>query len=176
MKPFMKDTFLFYKYLSKAKRFLEYGSGGSTYQASLRPNIISITSIESCPIWYHEMLKHINEKVSLHYIDINSKPNTWGHPGTTSKESLILYSEPKYKNEDLILIDGRFRVACAMKLWNKINNNTIILFDDFLNREYYHIVLDYFDIIEKGKSMVVLKKNNNQPPEDIIKQYELIPL
>ena len=35
---------------------------------------------------------------------------------------------------------------------------TVVLFDDFNNRQHYHIVLDFFEIIEKGSKMVVLKK------------------
>ncbi len=70
----------------------------------------------------------------------------------------------KYKNInfDLILIDGRFRVACALICHSIINENCIVLIDDFINRPCYHIVLDYYHVVEKGNRMISLKKNNNK--------------
>ena len=79
---------------------------------------------------------------------------------------------------DLILIDGRFRVACCLKCFNKISDECIIAFDDFLDRPQYHIVLDYYEIVEKtnNNSLVFLKKKAaSGPEEELIKKYELIP-
>lgn len=41
MKPYLSqnDEQMFYNYLDKANFYFEYGSGGSTYQASIRNNI-----------------------------------------------------------------------------------------------------------------------------------------
>ena len=36
------DKRIFYKYLDNANYYFEYGSGGSTYQASIRNNIKKI--------------------------------------------------------------------------------------------------------------------------------------
>jgi hypothetical protein len=41
------DKEMFYKHLDNSKIYFEYGSGGSTYQASIRNNIIKIYSVES---------------------------------------------------------------------------------------------------------------------------------
>jgi hypothetical protein len=78
---------------------------------------------------------------------------------------------------DLVLIDGRFRVACCLKCYNVISNDCLIIFDDFLKRPQYNIVLNYFDIIEKTKdnNMVLLKKKDNMViPQELIEKYELI--
>ena len=86
-------------------------------------------------------------------------------------------SKEEHESLDIILIDGRFRVACCLKCYNIINENCVIAFDDFLNRSQYHIVLKYFDILEKTKDnrMVILKKKKNMiVPEEIIRKYELI--
>lgn len=84
----------------------------------------------------------------------------------------------KQQEIDMVFIDGRFRAACCLKCFDIIKDECVILFDDFLFRKHYHIVLDYFDVIEQtnANSMVVLKKKNNiSIPEDVIKKYELIP-
>jgi hypothetical protein len=189
MEPFIKnnDKLMFYKYLDKANVYFEYGSGGSTYQASLRNNINKIFSVESDLEWHNKLKEKIINKSRINFIynDMDTKPNTWGHPGVNSNKSQwINYSDQitlldkKTQNEiDLIMIDGRFRVACCLKSFNVINDNCLIAFDDFLNRPHYHIVLQYFDIIDKTQDnmMVILKKKHSikdiQIPNEIIKKY-----
>lgn len=51
---------------------------------------------------------------------------------------------------DLVFIDGRFRVACCLKCYDVIKDECLIAFDDFLNRPEYHVVLNYFDIVDKN--------------------------
>src|SRR5699024_4064786 len=41
---------------------------------------------------------------------------------------------------DVVLIDGRFRVACFLTSVLYANPNTKIIFDDYTDRTYYHIV------------------------------------
>jgi hypothetical protein len=74
MNPHMAphDLIMFYNYLDKAKIYFEYGSGGSTYQASLRKNIEKIYSIESDKEW-HDRLKYMitpSENIHLIYVEI----------------------------------------------------------------------------------------------------------
>ncbi len=190
MKPHLapNDTNMFYKYLDKASYYFEFGSGGSTYQASKRSNIKTIYSIESDKKWYNYLTKSINHN-NFNYIfsDIdNAPPLNWGWPGPkATNEQKINYSNHIVNlNKDIankidfIFIDGRFRVACCLKCFDVISSECFIAFDDFLNRPYYHIVLQYFDIIDKTQDnrMVILKKKYNISaiPQDIIKKYELI--
>ena len=112
---------------------------------------------------------------------MNVKPNTWGHPGNNATSlQKINYSEhfkKLGKDSDLILIDGRFRVACCLKCFDTMKDDCIMLFDDFLDRKYYHIVLNYFTIIEKTNDnrMVALKKKKDvKISRDVISKYELI--
>ena len=118
---------------------------------------------------------------------MNSQPNNWGYPGPNSTPiQHINYSNHmrnlKYEdiqNIDLVLIDGRFRVACCLKCFNIINSECLIAFDDFLDRQKYHIVLNYYDIVDKttDNRMVILKKKKsiNYIPEKLIIDYELNP-
>ena len=67
-------------------------------------------------------------------------------------------------------------VACCLKCYDIIKDTCLIAFDDFLARPQYHIVLEYFDIIEKTKDnrMVILKKKKDvNIPKELIKNYEL---
>ena len=188
MKPKMlkNDTIMFYKYLEKSEIYFEFGSGGSTYQASIRNNIKKIYTVESDLNWINK-LKNIIQTNNITFIfnEMDTQPKTWGKFGeNATDEQKINYSnqiqnltkEEKY-SIDLILIDGRFRVACCLKCYNILNDNCIFAFDDFLCRPYYNIVLEYFDIIDKtiDNNMVILKKKKNVViPKELIKKYELI--
>jgi len=189
MEPWLEvnDKIMFYKFLDKATSYFEYGSGGSTYQANIRNNIIKIYSVDSDLYWLNKLKQQVDpNKVVFFYNEMDAQPNTCGHPGKNSTpEQWVNYSNQIFKltrdeqlKIDLLLIDGRFRVACCLKCFDIINSDCVIAFDDFLNRNPYHIVLDYYDIIEKTKDnrMVILQKKKNilSIPADVIKKYELI--
>ena len=179
MEPHLEnhDKELFYKYLDRANVYFEFGSGGSTYQASIRDNIKCIYSVESDQEWQNKLLKLNNGKINFIYQEMSTLPNNWGNPGVNATDAQkIGYSDSIHRlsNEekntiDLVLIDGRFRVACCLKCFDVINDDCFILFDDFLNRKQYHVVLDYFNVVEQTRNnrMVVLQKKR-------IPQYQLI--
>ncbi len=182
------DKKMFYRYLNNSKNYFEFGSGGSTYQAAIRPNIQNIYSVESDKTWHLIIKKKLGNysKITFLYNEMETLPRTWGYPGLKSTPSqwinysdkIIKLNKNLSKNINLVLIDGRFRVACCLKCFNIINNKCFIAFDDFLNRKQYHIVLKYYDIIEKTSNnrMVILKKKPNikSIPNELLKKYELI--
>ena len=185
----------------KCNSYLEFGSGGSTYQFIKKCNNKKIYVIESDLYWINKIEESLGEKIkNLIYVDINSSPNTYGRPDNTPPAGNILpvlpaneerkkqwasYSEAflkinlsDFKKIDLILIDGRFRVACCLKLFEYISDKCIIMFDDFKYREWFHICLDYFEIIEecedKESRMCILKKKDvKKPCRELIDKYEI---
>jgi hypothetical protein len=187
------DTDMYYDYLRRANIYFEFGSGGSTYQAVKMSNITAVYSVESDIDWYTNVNKTVtnmnvtNKKINFKLVDLKCAPNNWGNPGVNSKEedwikysnSLCDLSKEESSQVDLILIDGRFRVACCLKCFDTMNDNCLIIFDDFLNRPQYHIVLKFFDIVNKTKDkrMVILKKKKTTlaPSIELIRQYEMIP-
>ncbi len=181
MEPLLpiKEKELFYKYLKNARNYLEYGSGGSTYQASIAPNIKNIVSVESDKLWYHKMNDLIKDKLKYYYIELNARPNTYGFPINAEPIMMEKYSSiiKKYKKYqfDLILIDGRFRVACALICHSYINNNCKVIVDDIKDRPYYNEIYNYYDKIEEaGRMVVFIKKQNklnNTPSNELIKKY-----
>ena len=188
MEPWLgkNDKQIFYKYLDKCNVYFEYGSGGSTYQASIRNNIKKIYSVESDIEWQKKLQQTImTSNINYIYNEMDTKPNTWGHPGINStniqkinySNHIRKLSKEEQDSIDLVFIDGRFRVACCLKCYDIIKDDCLIIFDDFLNRSQYHIILEYFDIIEKTQDnrMVILKKKKNvNIPKELIEKYELI--
>lgn len=183
---------LFVKSISESKEYLEFGSGGSTFIV-LKTTNANIISIESDINWINHMRdnKTIFEeeqfcRLKFVHIDIG-EISIMGMPKDKSKlESYPKYSEEIFKildknkidKIDTVLIDGRFRVACTLNTILNCNENTKIIIHDFFNRDEYHIVLNYLDIIEKANTLGVfkIKENiNKNEISNIIEQYKYNP-
>lgn len=194
MKPYMKndEIKLFNKYLSKSTNYFEFGSGGSTLYA-IQNNVNNIITVETDPKWIDILKKNkyiskkINDKkLEILYIDINC---TWWHhvswgkrkkPYTKNTENWIKYSKLIMKSSftpDLILIDGRFRVASALESVKVMNDETYLLFHDYTMRTQYHVIEEFFNKIECVNTLQVFKKKNNISIDNlnnIIEKYRLI--
>jgi hypothetical protein len=191
MEPWLgaNDKRMFYKYLDKATVYFEYGAGGSTYQANSRSNIENVYTVESDMQWLTKVKEQIpaeQNKIVFFYNEMDTRPETCGHPGPNSNRTqwinysnqILNLSKEQQQKLDFVMIDGRFRVACCLKAFSLTGPDCLIAFDDFLNRKRYHIVLDYYDIVEKtlDERMVILRKKSTitSIPEDLIQKYEVI--
>lgn len=58
------------------------------------------------------------------------------------------------------LVDGRFRVACALKLLGALdhNNHVVFVHDFFHHREFYRPILEYYDVLEYADSLIALHR------------------
>ena len=184
MNGYLTDASLFRKYVANSKVYGEYGAGDSTYYAALEPSVIEIHSVESDSKWIEDTRARLNAVASknrlahpaiFHYKEMDTAYKNWGHPGPkATSDQKRAYSDPIQAPLDFVLIDGRFRVATALKLHQAISDSTLVAIDDFLNRPHYHLVLDYYKVIDQGETMVILKRKPEAvPPRDLIEKYEL---
>lgn len=155
-------------HLSKSIYYLEFGSGYSTLLASKNPDI-SIVSMESD----QEYLNFLQEKIrsqginlsNIAFVHLDIGPTKeWGWPSSALNASVFpnyavgAMSKLKLKEftPDLILIDGRFRVASF--LWSLLMfPKAVILFDDYLERDYYHVVEEVLRPKEKVGRIAIFK-------------------
>lgn len=186
MEPYFSkhDKAMFYKYINAAHVYFEYGSGGSTYQASLRENIGKMYSVESDREWQEKVKQTIKgTHITFLFNEMDTRPNTWGDPGVNStmaqrinySNQLGMLTKEEQTAIDFVLIDGRFRVACCLKAFSLLRPECFVAFDDFLTRPQYAIVLDYFDIVDQtsDKSMVILRKKLHvSVPDHLLQKYE----
>lgn len=151
------DMLMFYRYLAKSKSYFEFGSGGSTYQASIRENIQRIISVESDFEW-HSKVKSIVKSPVVQFVHYDIQVDLGNY-----LSSIQTYGDPDI---DLILIGGLFRVACCLNCFDSISYKCRIAFDDFMDQPQYNIVLKYYDIIERtsDKWMVILRKKSVPGP------------
>lgn len=153
---------LFAKHLKKAQYYFEFGSGGSTVWAV--EHGLTVQGVESDPNWVNALQEKLGQQCQVAVADIGPTGD-WGYPLTQQTDKFPAYSQAILKHQqpfDLILIDGRFRVACTMAAIQHIakhqtQDSTFIFIHDFWNRPHYHIVLEFLDVIKQVESAGVFK-------------------
>jgi hypothetical protein len=171
---------MLHTFLPKAKAYGEYGAGESTQIAAQMPNLAEIHSVESDRQWIEDIRRGLpaGHKVVFHHKEMGTTYKSWGHPAPTATEAQRrAYSDPiqSLNPIDVLLVDGRFRVACALKAHGWLSDSAVLIFDDFWIRPHYHIVLDYYDVIQRSGTAALLKqKVGTAVPTELIQQYELV--
>ena len=181
---------MLHTYLHKSQHYLEFGSGVSTLHASCVPKIKTIDSVESSEGFADNLIKRYSaiqtalsmEKLKFKIIDIGETGN-FGFPLNESKKNLWPnYSKSIFldkSNHDLVLIDGRFRVACTLQCILNTPNDCTILIHDFWNRPEYHILLKFLHPLERVDTFGVFNKKDQTLDMDeinmLIYQYQYLP-
>jgi len=140
--------------LGPDKTFLEYGSGSSTTIVSSFGT--KVFSVESDPKYFAAIRNLPNVtavKVDFGIVGPYGTPifhpfrkmkRQWGE--SYSNLAWNLYSD---LSVDLVLIDGRYRVACALSvILRNCNRDYLILIDDYVSRKEYHIFNEFAPLIE----------------------------
>lgn len=143
------------KHYIKAKVILEYGSGGSTVLASEMPGK-TIYSVESSRVWTKMMRRWFEKEqpVSMPTMQhVNIGPTgKWGTEG--------------FQRPDVILVDGLFRVACALTAMKCCTKKTTLLFDDYEGRKGYHGIEEFLKKEEVVGNMARFSVKKSALPRD----------
>jgi hypothetical protein len=154
--------------LEKSYYYLEYGCGGSTVLACQSPAKI-IVSIESDAQWIAKLRENQDFKQAaaqgrliLHHVDIG-EVGLWGKPKNDTKirQWPKYYLWPYLAHEypyDLILIDGRFRVECALAAAALGSPETKIAIHDYERRPVYYDVEKFFDPVASAGTLFVFRR------------------
>jgi hypothetical protein len=135
--------------LAKARLYVEYGSGGSTILADrLGTRTISVESDR----WYAAAVRKGLHGSSVTILTPNiGLTGPWGYPMLRRKTWWRLRKWRRYvvapfasgEVPDLIFVDGRFRVACALEAARRIlelRKQATIIIDDYEGRPEYRKV------------------------------------
>lgn len=175
--------------MDSSTHYLEFGAGESTLYAAKAPRIKSIDSVESSEEYVKENLASnpailhalSTGKLRFHIIDIG-ETREWGYPKDQSKKhlwpnySLSVFSGKS--DHDLVLVDGRFRVACALSSILNTSENCTIVIHDFWDRPEYHILLKFLEVRTRARSLGVFDKKRDVDPEtlrSLLKKYQYLP-
>lgn len=148
-----------------AKTYFEWGSGGSTELVSLF-SAKKAYSIENHRPWYDEMMKRedvnfwiANNVLTYRFVDLG-ETGDWGYPldkGKSGEAYVNAIAETPETRFDMIVVDGRYRVACALRSLQYFDSNDYYLFVHDGKRAAYQILLKYFDKVGLVESLLVLR-------------------
>ena len=133
---------LFRQSVLGCESYAEWGSGDSTCYVNDNYNC-SVQVAENDKKWAKKIGKMTDENVKIFHIDLGEVGN-WGRPvGFKKAGSFASYFLAPFSDgfsPDVILIDGRFRVACFMTALLHAKPGAVIIFDDYTRRPFYHVV------------------------------------
>jgi len=164
--PFMSqpERALFRKSLQDARRYFEFGSGGSTVWAVEQG--LTVYGVESDAKWVNALKGKLGDACQVKAVDIGPT-GEWGVPlSAASQHKFPDYSRAIHEHDtgfDLILVDGRFRVACTLSAIehiltrNRDSGTARIFIHDFWNRPQYHAVLEFLEPQENSESAGVFR-------------------
>lgn len=143
----------FEEQLKACDQYVEYGSGGSTVLAAkMGVPTVSIESDESFLDMVKTRLSEMGllEETRNRYLYRDIGPvGPWGRPLRADDPALFSrfrgYSDFPLQDLDLgvflVLVDGRFRVASALKSLRSLSGkHGSVVVDDYLDRPEYHVV------------------------------------
>jgi len=174
--PFMSEAekALFKKSLERAGRYFEFGSGGSTVWACQAG--LTVHGVESDAAWVDGLKQRLGEACQVHAEDIGPTKE-WGFPvSDAARHRFPAYGEAIHRHDqafDLILVDGRFRVACVLNAIRHTLNvadqpgETRLFIHDFWNRPHYHAVLEFLVEEESAETAGVFRIAEDIDPQRI---------
>jgi len=139
------DDIAFKELVSKAALYVEYGCGQSTIWAS-RNSSARIISVDTSQEWVQRVMscQSTANPAEIHWVDCGPVRD-WGTPyDYRYRRQFADYIAFPYSqitdSPDVVLVDGRFRVACFLTSLIHCAPGTTIIFDDYAHRPEYHIV------------------------------------
>lgn len=174
--PFMtqRERNMLLKVMARAKHYIEFGMGGSSYQVVQRANVEKVVSVEADNTWvktlrvnpsFQEAMR--SGRLDIYYVDVNGDPENFSNP----RDMSMLFNWVSYANViarypvdyfDTVFIDGRFRVMCALYVYDFITTSTRVVIHDFKGREHiYGAVKEFYDVVQAVETMVLLRKKED---------------
>ena len=171
------DDYLFKQYLINCDYYFEYGVGASTSWV-LENTKSKIISVDTDKKWINTVdVCNKDYRIKLIWVNLGDLEN-WGRPKNYKyRNKFIDYISNVWNfNEkaDVILIDGRFRVACFLYSLINAKTDSIIIFDDYNNRPYYHVIEEIVPIYKTcGRQALfkVPKLFNNSLAQELLNNF-----
>ena len=159
--------------LTPGSVYLEYGCGGSTLFALERASLV--VSVENHKPWYEAVRRDKRcqrQPLACFYVN-TGLTSKWGYPVHQSKASLRRLFWSRYTTRpwsflrrhriipDVILVDGRFRVACVLRSILELPPAAMTLFilDDYISRkDAYNAIIPFIKDAEYLDRALLFRK------------------
>lgn len=179
------EKILFQKYINTSQNYLEFGLGGSTIFTLINSKT-KIISVDSNASWinfmksYKIISQNLSKRLEILKVDIGPT-KSWGFPIDDSHRNKFpefsskVFQTYNVDDFDLVLVDGRFRVACVLStIINRKNNidKLNILVHDYSFRGNYNIIERYLDIVESANSLYVFSIKKSYDENKLKQDYQ----
>jgi hypothetical protein len=163
-----RERALFERSVEKSATYLEFGCGGST-EIAVALGCRAVVSVEADRTWIDALRQKptIQEAIArrqlfLEYVDIGPV-GSWSFPKDDSKirnwPTYFLTPFVKYDfSYDLILVDGRFRNACAYASYAFMADDAVLAIHDYTTRSSYFDIEKFFELQELADTLAIFKK------------------
>jgi hypothetical protein len=163
MHPPEKEELL--RHLRAANTYFEFGCGGSTVVASAEaPNLRRIWSVESDPAWIEKVRPQVDAaRCQLIHADIGPTGGG-GHPVDMFAQAPLFHRywgaiSAVGEQPDVILVDGRFRVACAVEAL-RVAPAATLLIHDYSIRPEYHAVEEFAEKVGAVQTLAIFRRRD----------------
>jgi hypothetical protein len=173
--------------LNSADCYLEFGCGGSTVYACNEAKVRTVISVDTDPMWVEHVKKECpsersarQDETTLHLLHVDLGPvENWGTPKDNNRaRDFWKYSTSPWEMAarenavpDVVLIDGRFRVACFLYSLLAARKGTLIIFDDYLDRPEYFVAEKYCQLEGKAGRMGFFFVSKNFDTVSLVADY-----
>jgi hypothetical protein len=149
-------------------RYFEYGSGGSSIIAGAC-NVPVIYSVDSAQSWLDVVAENTvwrtsTSRLETIFVDIGPTKE-WGHPVLAHHGGFDRYSRAITNASsssgiiDVLLVDGRFRIDCALRAVSSLSRDSYMLMHDYLElaERKYDVVEQFYDRVAQTDSLALFK-------------------
>lgn len=154
-----KDFALFRAELAHSNTYAEYGIGASTVFACGYENL-AIRAVETDPDWVDAVGEIVGDRAQIIHADLGpvsglGRPLSYDRATHFKDYTYGIFS--KGFSPDLILIDGRFRVACFLASLLEASVGTRIILDDY-QRARYQVVEEIVSPVDRTSRQALFVK------------------
>lgn len=152
---------LFKSCVSDAEVYGEYGCGKSSVWVSRNVDC-DIVSVDTSSEWIgrvQSLVRSSSRRQRFIHVDLG-ETGWWGTPVSyAQRHRIIEYVSAPWADESLrpnvVLIDGRFRIACFLYSLLHSSPGCVILIDDYSERPQYHVVEEFCPVFKRSGRQVM---------------------
>lgn len=170
---------MFREAVQDCENYAEYGCGESTlYMNRLKGCDIQVAETDLG--WAQSIGARTDERVKIFHIDVG-EVRQWGRPiGYEKRAAFRSYFAAPFSggfSPEVVLIDGRFRVACFLYTIMHASPGTVIIFDDYADRPPYHVVEEVIapvEVNDRQAKFVIPHADLTTPAAELLEKFEFV--
>ena len=141
---------------------------------------IRTISVESDPFYAKAVRHGLSERSSVTFITPKmGLTKEWGWPIFNAQVKGERYVNAPFETQqrgvpDFVLIDGRYRVACALSAARRAYEGSItavIMVDDYLERPHYHVLNQILGAEELAGRSAIFKVGRQSVPQSAVDRF-----